>query len=324
MGVARSEVIEAYRWILGRAPESEETIAAHQELQNAVALRIALVNSEEFRNSSAGVAVAAVLNKLTAISDPVDSKSGIGRLTRRLSMLRGNHARKKIPRGFLYVAVGPDHRKEVARSIESLRAHGNEEPIAIFTDQHIDHPPGSMIKIIQSSGSGKLDRITQLSETPFQRTIFLDTDTIVVDKVSELFDLTNRFDVAVAHEHGYRGHPEERVSEAFFELNTGVIVYRWSTAVNDFISNWLVRYRKGLALRPTDSRFAMDQVAFRYCLWMSDLKLYVLTPEYNYRSIFPGFARDRVKIFHGRHRDFEAVMNAVNSRTGARVFEAYS
>lgn len=324
MAVTRAEVLEAYRWILGRDPESEEAIQWGLLHQDVRALRLSIMNSEEFRNSIAGPAVAAILNRVTALSDPILSKSAISKLIRRWSMLRGRlSTRKQLPRGFLYVAAGKTYREEVIRSIESLRAHGNHEPIAVFTDGHLDDRPGVIISPIQSGGSGRLDKLTGISQTPFERTVYLDTDTLVVDKVGELFDLTDRFDIAAAHEHGYRGHQEEQVPESFFELNGGVIVYRWSRAMGLFMARWLERHQEGNRFMPTAGRFLMDQPPFRYCLWKSELKLYVLPAEYNYRSIFPGFARDRVKIFHGRHGDFEAVTRAVNSGTGARVFEAY-
>jgi len=324
MAVTRAEVMEAFRWILGRDPQSEETIQWHLRHQDSRALRLSIMNSQEFRDSVAGPAVAAILNRVTALTDPILSNSPIRKLIRRWRMLTGGRStRKQLPRGFLYVAVGQRYREEVVRSIESLRAHGNHEPIAVFTDGHLGDLPGVIINPIRSSGYGWLDKVIGISQTPFERTVYLDTDTIVVDKVGELFDLTDRFDIAAAHEHGYRGFQEEQVPEAFFELNAGVIVYRWSRSMHTFMVRWQARHQEGNRLMPTTGRFRMDQPPFRYCLWKSDLKLYVLPAEYNYRSIFPGFARDRVKIFHGRHGDFEAVIKAVNSGTGARVFEAY-
>jgi alpha-N-acetylglucosamine transferase len=37
------------------------------------------------------------------------------------------------------------------------------------------------------------------------QTIFLDTDTYVIDNIDELFDLLERFDIAAAHAPGYTG-----------------------------------------------------------------------------------------------------------------------
>ena len=51
MAVTRSQVIEAFRWILGREPESEDAIAWHLRHADIHALRVSLLNSHEFREA---------------------------------------------------------------------------------------------------------------------------------------------------------------------------------------------------------------------------------------------------------------------------------
>jgi len=51
MPVTRTEVIEAFRWILGRPPESEEVVQWHLRHQDVRGLRLSLMNSDEFRLS---------------------------------------------------------------------------------------------------------------------------------------------------------------------------------------------------------------------------------------------------------------------------------
>jgi len=48
--LGRESVIQGFRWILGRMPESEEVIDAHRVLHDDYALRQALLRSEEFQN----------------------------------------------------------------------------------------------------------------------------------------------------------------------------------------------------------------------------------------------------------------------------------
>lgn len=52
-GPTRTEVIEAYRWILGREPDSEAAIESCLALPGAEALRLRLLRSAEFRRGSA-------------------------------------------------------------------------------------------------------------------------------------------------------------------------------------------------------------------------------------------------------------------------------
>ena len=51
MAVTRQDVIDGFRWLLGREPESEETIAAHLAAEDVTALRRALIRSDEFRHA---------------------------------------------------------------------------------------------------------------------------------------------------------------------------------------------------------------------------------------------------------------------------------
>lgn len=53
MPVTRDEVIWGFRYILGREPESEETITAHRGIRNLEALRAVLLSSAEFREKCA-------------------------------------------------------------------------------------------------------------------------------------------------------------------------------------------------------------------------------------------------------------------------------
>ena len=50
-----------------------------------------------------------------------------------------------------------------------------------------------------------------------------------------------------------------------------------------------------------------DQPAFRRAVWQSELVLYVLAPEYNWRPAFPSFVKVPPVILHGYHDDPEAI-----------------
>jgi len=53
--VSREDVIAAFRWILGREPESEDVITAHLRCLGAQDLRLTLLRSDEFRKFFAGL-----------------------------------------------------------------------------------------------------------------------------------------------------------------------------------------------------------------------------------------------------------------------------
>ena len=66
-----------------------------------------------------------------------------------------------------------------------------------------------------------------------------------------------------------------RIPEAFPQLNGGVILYRANAAVHQMLADWKQAYHT--------AGFKWDQVTLRELLWKSDLRLFILPPEYNVR-----------------------------------------
>ena len=156
-----------------------------------------------------------------------------------------------------------------------------------------------------------------MSRMPFEQTIFLDTDTYVMANLEDLFDLLQRFDVAAAQAPGYTKGADIGQSEAFTDFNTGVIPYRRTPPVGEFLTKW-VQLHEGWSKSPPfgGPLHCLEQHAFRRALWESELSFYVLSPEYNYRSIFWGRVIGSVKIIHGRIENYENLATEINAGTG--------
>lgn len=160
------------------------------------------------------------------------------------------------------------------------------------------------------------DKIGPLEQTPFDETVFLDTDTYLCAPVSELFDLLARCDIAMAHA-PMRHTAAVPVPASFPECNSGVIVYRRNERTKNLFAAWQVAYAKQLASTGQPD----DQPALREALWQSEAQLAVLPPEYNFRFVLPAFAgRGPVKILHGRHPHIGALAATVNASGSPRVF----
>jgi hypothetical protein len=181
---------------------------------------------------------------------------------------------------------------------------------------------------ITRSANPYSDKIASIVSAPFERTLYLDTDTYVLGNPNHLFDLLDRYDIAAAHAPGYRFSADPEVPPAFFELNTGVLAWRNTPRVAEFLRNWLSTYQAWVAAPPFPGAGVVgdvaDQPAFRRCLWQSGLSLYVIGPEYNYRTLFAGSLVDRAVIIHGRHRDPERVGAVLNKQLGPRNFTKFA
>lgn len=183
--------------------------------------------------------------------------------------------------GVIYVAQGAGYLDLAERSAASLRAQSPEVPALLFTDQPKVRP-GLFAEVRPIQGGGPAPKLACLPHSPFARTLYLDCDTLVLAPLGDLFDLLDRFELAVAHDvrrtsalirEGHRSDPPY----AFPQMNCGVMLYRRSAAVTALLADWQARYRAAGRAR--------DQVSFRDLLWESDVRFYVLPPEFNLRRV---------------------------------------
>ncbi len=227
--------------------------------------------------------------------------------------------------GVVYVATGPRYLAEAARSLESLKRQMPALPAVLFTDAP-QSAAGAFDRVeeLANARHSFIDKILPLLDSPWERTLFLDTDTFVCQPLDELFRVLDRFDLAVCHD-SWRGHDAlGECPDAFADLNTGVLLYRKTPGVVRLVRSWHDRYARILATSPagSDGRPPNDQPSFRAELYASGVPFYVLPPEYNLTVWFPGSAgaTAKVAIVHGRKARLPEIARTVNRSTKARVF----
>lgn len=229
------------------------------------------------------------------------------------------------PRGIVYSATGEFYVAEALRSARSSLRH-NEVPHVVFAD--IEQPGAGRLSVarFEPSGNPYVDKIANMRRSPFERTIYLDSDTYVVDEIVHLLDLLDGYDLAVAFAPAYRGLDDPGVPKAFHEFNTGVLAWRRNERTEAFMAAWQQTYEAWLedepfpgARKASRSRRA-DQPAFRRCAWEQGLSVFVLTPEYNFRLGYPATVIDRVCVIHGDHPDPEGLAGRLNAQQRLRAW----
>ncbi len=199
-------------------------------------------------------------------------------------------------RGLLFVCTGEKYVSEAIHAAEKLRDMSSK-PIAVVTDIP-DRVPDSFDYIIKnkSDSAGPGVKIRNLKETPFQRTVYLDTDTYVEGCLDPLFSLLDRFELAAAvkpdNYERLEGNQVSDIPATFAEPNTGVISYRSSVIKKDFFTNWDENYK--------DSPSIHDQPSFRKTVYDNMIQYHTLRPEWNCRFTVPGQLCREAIIFHGR------------------------
>jgi hypothetical protein len=214
--------------------------------------------------------------------------------------------------GVVYVAVGEQYCEEARRSIESVKQICPRLSICVFSDQS-QWDSIDFYYSIKPTHNKCLHKIKPLRQSPYQKTLFLDTDTVVYSDIWEAFDLLDHFDMMFCHApFRHTGYPIN-IPDCFVEINTGVIFYQHKSNVMDLLTLWEINYINTIN-NPNISCGYNDQTAFRECLFNlnTQLKYYILPSEFNLRVQFPYMVGGKCepKILHGRgSRMDQALLN---------------
>jgi hypothetical protein len=188
-------------------------------------------------------------------------------------------------RGVLYIAFGERYVREAIYSASTLRAH-SDVPVTLFADRDVASPDIDRVEVFEPTH--KRAKVEMLPRSPYDRTLYLDSDTRILDDVSPLFDLLDRVDIAAARDYVRRSHrwaaaiPEyAAIPEVFGEFNCGVLLYRRSEATAALLEGWNATFQRYRHLTR-----GQDQASFRMAMWSSDIRYGVLPSEWNRRSAF--------------------------------------
>lgn len=219
-------------------------------------------------------------------------------------------------RGFVYVATGEGYVREAIRSARSLKRVMPEEKVCLITDLRPQESCFDLVLDAEEPVHAPIDKL-QAVRAPFERVMFVDTDTHFVADVSEVFDLCARFDLAVLPDlrRGWN-YPLPGVPRTFPEFNTGVMLFTNSPKIHEFFNVWRSEYK---SLKPNLPVPKNDQPSFRKTLFHSDLRVAPLPSEYHFLSDCPNSIMWDARLIHGRS-DYQTVEREVNRELGSRVY----
>lgn len=217
-------------------------------------------------------------------------------------------------RGILYIATDDEYLEE-ARESAARVSELMDHPIAVIAHRDVDDPVFDHVIIDDSPTETFAEKPRNFRRTPFDETLYLDTDTYLVDDVSELFDVLEGHDLAVAPSQSndlVQGVPAPRT-----QYNTGVVSYGSNEAVREFFSNWERIYQEW-----HDERgIVEDQPSFLKAVYESDMDVFTLSIRYNIRLFSPGAIQGDAKIVHGRSNT--GIENAAQLINGSSKFRAF-
>jgi hypothetical protein len=186
-----------------------------------------------------------------------------------------------LPRGFVLVAAAKKHYFDRAvEAARSIKKHHPDIPVDLYSDREFHDESLSGTFVIPFEKGAAKPAVLQRSR--FERMIYLDSDVLLTAPINDVFDVLERFDIALAQDQ----FPTnkycmiqycETLPACFPHFNGGVMALRRNPATSAFLENWLAAIR--------DHAIGRDQPSLRYILWKSDLRIATLPPEYNMMNL---------------------------------------
>jgi hypothetical protein len=209
-------------------------------------------------------------------------------------------------KGILYIASGEKYIQAAIQSAKSVLKHSPDLSTHLFADWdnynfHFDKSSYPFTSVDKVDNPHRRSKVDYLPLTPYDQTLYLDTDTTLNADIRDMFRVLERFDIALTH--AMKRNIDYRLTEwriklpqAFPQYNGGVLLYRKTPEVIAFLEEWRDQYHANI------KQFQQDQRTLRELLWLSDLRLATLPPEYNVRYIkyhyFWSKSEAETKIFH--------------------------
>jgi hypothetical protein len=216
-------------------------------------------------------------------------------------------------------------------SAASLKKAMPDLPITAFSQFPVESGLFEKVVRVESTQDGFYDKSRLIRNSPYERTLFIDADTFVLEPVPELFALLDHFDCAATHEEylntdWHNRYPRTDIPSSFPEFNTGILMLKRSDGMDRMLERWGTLYREFIAKNPGQA--INDQPFFRPAAYESDVRIATLTREYNCKFRGQGYLNGKVKILHGHveftmpHDFLEKAAKALNATTRPRVYIA--
>jgi len=236
--------------------------------------------------------------------------------------------------GVIYVAYGNRYLAEAIHSRQSLRRVHPELPAHLVTSAADLESRGTELRTLFDSLSVHpdirrtfRDKIVGMQQSPFTRSLYLDSDTELLERIDDMFDILGKFDFAYCRDSIRYAMPAPQVPPIFSEPNGGVLAYRKCPAIDQLLSRWLqlndeqeVEYKR---LHGSNAVY-VDQGSLRMALYESDAPQYVFGEEYNLRVYALWFAGARVRILHAREPQLSKYRHRINQNEDMRYGDGES
>jgi len=206
----------------------------------------------------------------------------------------------------LYLVWGEQHAALMERSLQSLRAVHPELPVHLHT---------------LPAHASLLEKAAMFDLSPFEQTLYLDADTVVLDRLDFGFECAARDRLAMCICECPWARRYAGLSGETIEYNTGVVFFSQAAQpIFDAWKHWATRLDSsvcyhhpngGLGLMP-----ANDQASFAKAVVETGFNPRVLPQNWNFRPAYQNTFFGPLKIWHDRSMPSETIFSAVAEQRG--------
>lgn len=225
---------------------------------------------------------------------------------------------KVMSQGVLYKATGENYIEEASHSAKTVKNNNKDLKTAIITDTEVSS--GNFDLVIKPTDSLPNDNSSNIlypDSSPFDRTIYLDTDTHVCEDLSPVFGILDEFNLGVTFATSRHAVPNQ--NDVFSGYSGGILVFDSSEVVDGFHKLW---YDKYWEFRE-DRGITRNQPSLSYAILNSQADFITLPGEFN-TFVNPGsdvgYLYKKAKILHGRPESFEPIEAQLNDTKGMRTY----
>jgi lipopolysaccharide biosynthesis glycosyltransferase len=220
-----------------------------------------------------------------------------------------------LKKGVIYFVNGSDkHFPECLYSLKTLRKYHPKLPVTLFSTTEVtelyEKQFNSIIRINDSASPFKL-KVKAMMNSPYEKTLYLDADTAIKGALHEIWEFLEIFEMAIARESHCNWDWNDFKLFDFRgpDFNTGVIAYRKTEFVNEFLEQWLasmdVVEDKRLSQAYGDQNFFNDLLNQQYADRLSRIlelpnKIYNVRP-WVYDRLSEREREQLIKIHHAHN-----------------------
>ncbi|MGH8978764.1 MAG: hypothetical protein ACRDV7_11860 [Acidimicrobiia bacterium] len=145
-------------------------------------------------------------------------------------------------RGVIYLVSGPkSYLSELSTSLTSLRRHDPDLAVTVFSRYELPKRARCEHVLYDNEHHPLQQKVLVFAESPYEQTLFIDTDTTILGPIAPVFDRLADANIALAHSPllDTAHEPPRLVAlENPAEYNTGVVLYDDSAVAAAFLQRW--------------------------------------------------------------------------------------